>query len=277
MKKSLLAVAFLSTMIWNESLSQDFSSYCSTTVTGTTANKRGILVAQNGIEPAEFVNGQFVAKVDTLAGKEAFMSWFVDEFWVDGGAAITNSTFSFKVKSSFSGNFTIRATSEYFSKKYNVPLVTSKPLVGGADFINYSITFTDPATFNKDKFQEFIFAIVPTADVVGGTLTIKDFSYGTNGCVPTGVNSNSDVVLGYSLFPNPSLNNEVNISAVLKNVATSKIVVKNLAGVEVYSSSATNSTVMAETINTYGWAKGIYAVSLVVDGVISSTRKLSVQ
>ncbi|HEX8549269.1 MAG TPA: T9SS type A sorting domain-containing protein [Cytophagaceae bacterium] len=272
MKKLLLSIAILASMISLESKgqAQDFSSYCSTTA-GTTTATQGIIAGQKGMPRAAFTDGQFVATVDTLAGTEAYMSWFVNEFWL-GGKPITGTTFTFKVKSSFSGTLVSRTSSGAFSKFYSGPAIT---LVGGSDFQEYTVTVPE-ANIDKQKFQEFIFAITPTENVTGGTLTVSEFSYGTQGCGLTSVSDKNDLIVGYSLFPNPSLNNEVNISAKLKAPAPTKVVVKNVAGVEVFSSAEKNTENLSEVINTSDWAKGIYAVSIFTNGV-PSTKILVVQ
>ena len=68
-------------MISLESKGQDEEEnffFCATTATGEGPETLGQLTAQKGAKSAVISNGQYVITVDTLAGKEAFASWFVD-------------------------------------------------------------------------------------------------------------------------------------------------------------------------------------------------------
>jgi len=270
MKKVLLLTSLIVSSLCNNLFGQDYSSYCSTTRTD------GILSGGKGVKSVASANGEITAMVDTLATTQAIFTWSINEFWM-GGAPISDSVFTLKVKSSFSGSFRIGILSDGFSKTYDVPFLSNKLLVGGADYVDYSFTASGPASFNAKKFQQILFYVIPAADVVMGTVSITELSYGTNGCNPTSVNDANDVISNVRLFPNPANGNEVNVDATFKKSVMAKVMVSNALGQIVYTSNDISATNYKNTIVTSEWSKGLYAVTVIADGIPVKTEMLVVQ
>ncbi len=269
MKKLLLSSAIAAITIFNIN-AQDFSSFCATT--SSSGELEGGKAINKNIVRSE---GVFTATVDTLASKQATFTWSIKEFWL-GGTEITDSVFTLKVKSTFACTFRIGILSDGFSKTYDVPFVSNKTLVAGADYVEYSFSVTGPTGFNYKKFQQVIFYIVPTADVVAGKLMVKDFSYGKMGCMPSAVNAANNLLSNVSLFPNPATN-EANVKVSLKSNAAVKVVVNHISGAAIYTSTEKVAAEVNEKINTSGWSKGVYTATVTVDGVPTKTEMLVVQ
>jgi hypothetical protein len=268
MKKLLLSSAIAAITIFNIN-AQDFSSFCATT------SSSGILEGGKGAKTVTKEDGVFTATVDTIAGGQATFTWSIDQFWL-GGTEITDSVFTLKVKSNFAASFRIGVLSDGFGKTYDVPFLSNKTLVADADYVEYSFAVSGPNGFNAKKFQQVIFYIVPTADVVAGKLMVKDFSYGKMGCMPSAVNAANNLLSNVSLFPNPATN-EANVKVSLKSNGAVKVVVNHISGAAIYTSTEKVAAEVNEKINTSGWSKGVYAVTVTVDGVPTKTEMLVVQ
>ena len=271
MKKAILLTSLMVSALGQNLFGQaDYSSYCSTTRTEANVADGG------GVKSVSFQNGIFTAIVDTVAAAPSFFSWSVDQPWL-GGRQISDSVFTLKVKSSFACSFRIGVVSDGYSKTYDVPFATNKMLVGGADYVDYSISPSGTTLFNGKKFQQIIFYILPTSDVVMGTLSVKDLSYGTNGCTLSAVNNARSNVSQIQLFPNPSNGNEVNVDATFNKPTAAKVMVSNLVGQTVYTSNEMSSDNFKQTLPVSAWAKGVYNVTVVADGVPMKTEMLVVQ
>jgi hypothetical protein len=265
MKKLLLSVF---TIVSSLSMAQDFSTYCS--VADFTASTLG----QFGIDNKAFISTSFeagalmVSKKDTLG--EANITFNVPNL-VGGGIPINGSIFRFKIKSTYTATVRIKVVNDGFGKTYDVPFVSNKTIIGGADFFDYELDVSGPL-FNQEKFQQVIIVVANTESTTG-TVTIKDFNYGGIECGSFAPNSTMDTKSNLyftKAYPNPA-SESINVSATTKENTKVKISLINTLGNEVYAHSETSAN-YAHSINTTTLAKGVYQLVYSLNDVVAKSE-----
>jgi hypothetical protein len=112
------------------------------------------------------------------------------------------------------------------------------------------------------------YPIGPCADTASSTVHIT-LSF------PAGIGQISSGIFGFTLSPNPS---NGNISIVIDGIQNSeaKIVITNIAGIEIYSAKGITGNNPVKEINLSGYTKGVYFVKVSTDKQ-SATKKLVLQ